>query len=132
MSKFFKVYAVDAMINTLAQFFILFAGSFAYLFGYYAFFGWVLIVIGYSFVLAKMSRGCERKKGAALGHYFLYVLLPPNVIACVVSIPFFAVGLSSQALRANVTSGWAVIGGSLAITLLSIICTRVLLSEDRD
>ncbi len=130
MSKFFKVYSVDTMINTLAQVFILFAGTFAYLFGYYVFFGWVLIVIGYSFVLAKMTRGCERKKGADLGHYFLYVLLPPNVIALAASCPLFAVGLSSPALSNNVICGWVVVCGSLAITLISVLCKTVILSEE--
>lgn len=131
MLKSLKSYAFDTIANILAQVFILFAGVLAVAFGgiSYLFFGWIVMVIGYSFVLAKMGHLCEKRKGVGFGHYILGVMLPSNLIALAVSLCSCAAVLSGPRylIHHNLPTVLLIFIGSAAITLISIFFNRVVL-----
>lgn len=123
MPKTFKYYLYDAIINIFAQIFVLFAGYISLIISDYAIIGWILLVIGYSIILAKMEQSCE-KKCAVFKHYVIWVMLPPNIIALVVSSCLLAVGTSSLTLKNTAVGGVLVLIGSITITLLSVFFIR--------
>ncbi len=131
MLKSLKSYAFDTIANILAQVFILFAGVLAVAFGGFSFlfFGWVVMVIGYSFLLARMGHLCEKRKGVAFGHYFSGVMLPSNVIALAVSCCCCCAVLSGPRylIHYNMPLVLLIFIGSAAITLISVFFNRVAL-----
>ncbi len=133
MLKSLKLYAFDTIANVLAQVFILFAGVIAVAFGGFSFlfFGWVAIVIGYSFLLARMGYLCGKRNGVAFGHYILGVMLPSNAIALAAAGCCCAAILSGSRylIRYNMPLVLLIFIGSAAITLLSIFFNRIVFAE---
>lgn len=123
MSKGIRIYLCDAIINTVAQSVVLFMGYIFLIISDVAIIGWILLLIGYSFLLAKMEQNSE-KKSAVFKHYIIWVMLPPNLIALAVSVRLFVVGASSPALSKNTTVGILVLAGSVTITLLSVFISK--------
>ena len=120
MPKSFKYYLFDAIINMFAQIFILFVGYISPIISDFAIVVWFLLLIGYSIILAKMEKSCE-KKSAIFKHYVIGVMLPPNIIALIVSSCLLAVGTSSLAYKNTAIGGVLVLVGSITITLLSML-----------
>lgn len=128
MIRSLKLYFFDTIVNILAQVFILFAGCLSLRFGDFYFWGWIVIVIGYSFVLAKMGRFCEQRKDVPFKHYILGVMLPSNAVALAVSCFDCAVVLSMpKYMHINLMYGLLIFIGSAAITLISVFFNRVAL-----
>lgn len=123
MSKGIRIYLCDVIINTVAQSVVLFMGYIFLIISDVAIIGWILLLIGYSFLLAKMEQNSE-KKSAVFKHYIIGVMFPPNLIALAVSVRLFVVGASSPALSKNTTVGILVLAGSVTITLLSVFISK--------
>ena len=131
MKALIKTYISDAAINMFSQLFILLAGCLALLCGSYTTILWMLFIIGYSFLLAKLSAVCVKKEGNDLRHYFLFVMLPPNVIAlaaaCGLFVSSVVPGHSLEVLLAVI-----ILGGSVAITMLSLLFNRIVFRRSDD
>ena len=123
MSKSSKIFLSDALINTFAQTVVLFAGIICAAVSGFALLGWLALIVGYSFVLAKMARDAE-KKCADFRRWALWVMLTPNLIAAAVSVCLFLVGASSPAKASNAVFGAIVLVGSAVITLLALVIKR--------
>lgn len=123
MSKGIRIYLCDAIINAVAQSVVLFVGYIFLIISDVAIIGWILLLIGYSFILAKMEQNSE-KKSAVFKHYVIGVMIPPNLNALAVSVRLFVVGASSPALSKNTTVGILVLAGSVTITLLSVFISK--------
>lgn len=119
-----KIYLSDLLINIFAQTVILFFGFISLVISDFAIIGWLLVLVGYSFLLAKLEQN-NNKKSNSFKHYIIWVMLPPNIIALAVSICLFMVGASSSALSNNIIIGILVFVGSFSITLLSIFFCRI-------
>ncbi len=122
MLRSVRLYAVDAVVNVCAQVFLL-LGGFISLFMGNAFLIWLIILIGYSAILAKMEQVCERKKETDIWHYIKFVLLPANMIALIAACIIVSAGY----FTGNLILGIVVFFGSVAITVISVFCNRVLL-----
>lgn len=129
MKNAVKTYLSDTVINIFAQVIVLFSGMLSLHISNYSFLFWLIIPIGYAFILALMENGCEKKKGTTFRQYLLWVMLPANVIALPVGAILIAVGLSSGALYINAYYGILILGGSLAITLLAAILKKTFINN---
>ena len=132
----FKWYAYDLAINLAAQVFVLLGGVLSLIIiGLYGLIGWGIVVLIYSFILAKMLQSCM-KKGAVFKRYFVAVMLPVNMIALVVACPFVIVGISKLYIvdnipvSLNIMTGLVIFLGSAVISVLAILWNKVIFRQD--
>lgn len=129
MLKLMRSYACDLLINLSAQTLIMFFGLIALLCGRFAVICWALVVICFAVILAKMEQSCEKKRGTDFKHYLAFVLLPPNIIALAVACNYFVISATADHLKLNLLYGIIILAGSLAITLISTVYSRVALRQ---
>ncbi len=132
----FKWYAYDLAINLVAQVFVLFGGVLSFIIiGPYGLIGWGIVVLIYSFILAKMMQSCM-KKGAVFKRYFVAVMLPVNIIALLAACPFVVVGISQLYIvdnipvSMNIVTGLVIFLGSVSISLLAVLWNKVIFRQD--